>query len=197
MPHHTVAHKRNPEVALDERDEPGLSGGEDDPPPVPPECPTPSEFTIVVADDLSLAPDMAWLGNHLTQALSHISGEHPVLHLDISIVGDEAMITLHAQHQGIEETTDVLTFPMSEPGEEVEISLMICADEAKRQAERRGHAIEKELLLYIIHGVLHCLGFDDHNDKDFQRIHAEEDRILEAIGVGRVFAGDEMGDEAV
>jgi probable rRNA maturation factor len=61
-------------------------------------------------------------------------------------------------------------------------------DEARRQAAGRALPVERELLLYCVHGVLHCLGYDDHDDAEYVRMHAEEDRILEAIGVGRTFA---------
>ena len=44
-----------------------------------------------------------------------------------------------------------------------------------------------QLLLYILHGLLHCAGFDDHDPAEHDRMHTEEDRILTAIGVGPVF----------
>ena len=56
---------------------------------------------------------------------------------------------------------------------------------------RRSHPVERELLLYIIHGILHCLGEDDHDDDAYARMHAREDDLLEAIGVGRTFAAPE------
>ncbi len=56
-----------------------------------------------------------------------------------------------------------------------------------RQARQRGHSVERELLLYAVHGLLHCAGFDDHGTAAFDRMHAEEDRILRAIGIGPIF----------
>ena len=38
-------------------------------------------------------------------------------------------------------------------------------------------------------GILHCAGYEDKSDEGFRAIHAEEDRILAAIGVGPVFGG--------
>ena len=64
---------------------------------------------------------------------------------------------------------------------------MLCLDEAARRSRDLEHPVEHELLLYAIHGVLHVLGHDDHDPAAFERMHAEEDRILEAIGVGPVF----------
>ena len=42
----------------------------------------------------------------------------------------------------------------------------------------------------IVHGILHCCGFDDHDEESHQKMHAEEDRILNAIGVGTVWSSD-------
>jgi probable rRNA maturation factor len=80
----------------------------------------------------------------------------------------------------------------------LDVDLLVCADEAGRQAELRGFTVERELLLYIVHGVLHCLGFDDHNETDSARMHAEEDRLLAAAGVGATYAPAEpMGEGRV
>ena len=69
----------------------------------------------------------------------------------------------------------------------VETDILICLDEATRQASQRGYPFRKELLLYVIHGLLHCLGHDDHEEEDSALMHKVEDAILEAIGVGPVF----------
>jgi ssRNA-specific RNase YbeY (16S rRNA maturation enzyme) len=50
-------------------------------------------------------------------------------------------------------------------------------------------SIEREVLLYALHGILHCAGFDDRTPQDFEAMHAEEDRILLAIDVGATFGG--------
>ena len=76
---------------------------------------------------------------------------------------------------------------------------MICADEARRQARTRGHGPAEELALYIVHGVLHCTGYDDHEDAgDLGAIamHKREDEILSAIGAGVVYAAREAETDA-
>lgn len=112
---------------------------------------------------------------------------HPAHAIDMLIVDDVRMSELHARYLNDPSTTDVLTFDLATAGEASEVEMIICADAAARQAELRGHSVEVEILLYAIHGLLHCAGFDDNTDSDHAKMHAEEDRILEAIGVGRVF----------
>ncbi len=104
------------------------------------------------------------------------------------VVGDEEMARLHEQYANEPGTTDVLTFDLRE-GESgpLDTDVVVCLDEARRQVEGRGHEPGRELLLYILHGVLHCLGFDDHTDEGFARMHAAEDELLTAAGVGPLF----------
>ncbi len=99
------------------------------------------------------------------------------------------MTDLHERHCGLDATTDVLTFPLSGDGEPVDVEIAVCLDEAVRRAVERGHEPERELLLYCLHGLLHCTGWDDHTTEDYDAMHAREDEILRAIGVGDVFRG--------
>lgn len=106
------------------------------------------------------------------------------------------MAAAHVRHSGVEGTTDVLTFDLREDpaaGGALETELLLCVDEARRQAAALGHLAERELLLYALHGVLHCMGEDDHDEAAAARMHAREDRVLTAIGVGATFARGENG----
>ena len=69
----------------------------------------------------------------------------------------------------------------------LDTDILVCIDEAERQSTARGYPCERELLLYTLHGVLHCIGFDDHEQADFEAMHDAEDAVLAAIGVGPVF----------
>lgn len=136
----------------------------------------------IVGLDPGLHP---WLVARLDRALAMLG---PTGEVRVRIVDDESMAAAHQQFSGVAGTTDVLTFDLSEGGRtELDVDILVCRDEAARQAAARGHEAQRELLLYMIHGVLHCLGHDDHDEAAAARMHAEEDRVLEAIGVGRTF----------
>jgi probable rRNA maturation factor len=108
--------------------------------------------------------------------------------LRLRVVHDPVMTDLHQRHTNVPGTTDVLTFDLRPMGlGPVDADIVVCLDEARRQALTRGHAPERELLLYAVHGLLHCLGHDDHDDDAYQHMHAAEDRLLTALGVGPVF----------
>jgi len=108
----------------------------------------------------------------------------------VLIVGDDRMGALHEQHSGDPSTTDVLTFDLrDEPAGPLDADLVVCLDEAERAARERGHGALDELTLYALHGALHCLGYDDGDDASRDRMHAREDEILRAIGVGAIYSG--------
>ncbi len=159
------------------------TGGDDENPP---------EQTGAVLDIVAALPgdrarglDLQWIRVTLAAALDHV--ERRVACVTVKIVDDARMRDLHERHRGSACTTDVLTFDHSDAQGPVEADIVLCLDEAARRAAELGHSIERELVLYALHGVLHCAGFDDRTPEDFEAMHAEEDRILTAVGVGRTF----------
>ena len=139
---------------------------------------------VVDPDRRLSARDLAWLSEQAERALGvlGVTGE-----VRVRVVGDGAMAAAHERYAGEAGTTDVLTFDLSEGEKSLDTDILVCSDEAARQAGARGHEPVRELLLYIIHGVLHCLGHDDHDEAAAARMHAEEDRVLVAMGVGPVY----------
>lgn len=76
----------------------------------------------------------------------------------------------------------------------LDVDLALCVDEADRHGALRSGRLREELLLYLIHGVLHCLGHDDADEASARRMHEREDEILRAIGVGDVYAPSHEGE---
>ena len=191
------------ETAAGDRNEPGsCPADEAELPPEPDESPNaPDASSTGCGTDVSVSvlpgapqiPNIDWLQQHLRTAVAAI--DHPVSRVSVLIVNDDRMIELHRRHLAINETTDVLTFPVPHAGEAIDVDIAICLDEATRQAQQHDHRIEHELLLYALHGVLHCAGFDDHGEDDYRAMHEEEDRILRAIGVGATFKRSRTGHD--
>lgn len=141
-------------------------------------------------------PALHWLASMARRAAAALGATGEAR---IRIVGDDEMDRAHRQYKGIAGTTDVLTFdyaatagaplarsPMARA--ELDADILICADEAARQAAGRSAEPAPELLLYIVHGMLHCLGHDDLTEADAAAMHRREDEVLTAIGVGPVYA---------
>ena len=163
-------------------EEPGSSTSGDVPPePGPTRQPAEPETKIELhAGDLPVEA-VAQLQEGIRQVIPLL--ERPVAEVSIRVVGDREMTDLHARWKDSPVTTDVVTFDLSDsPSDPLRVDLAICLDEAIRQSDSREHQVEDELLLYVIHGLLHCCGHDDQDEASATAIHAEEDRLLQAIG---------------
>lgn len=106
----------------------------------------------------------------------------------VRVVDDAAMGAAHERYSGVSGTTDVLTFDLRDGEGPLDTDLLVCLDEASRRGEEGGHEPVRELLLYVVHGMLHCMGHDDVTESGAAAMHEEEDRVLERIGVGATYA---------
>ncbi|MCP4834445.1 MAG: rRNA maturation RNase YbeY [Phycisphaera sp.] len=174
----------------DEGDQRANAGG--DPSEPPPGSTIGTDSSVTIGQEPSVELDVAdarWLADHLGDALGvmePLSEGHRVAQVSIRVVGDPTMSEAHLKWCGVEGSTDVITFHGIESNG-LHVDLLLCIDEAERRSAELGHETRRELLLYAVHGVLHCLGHDDRDPDSFERMHREEDRVLRAIGVGPVF----------
>ncbi len=172
---------------------PGTLAEPDEPPDPGPRSGTGGASVTAVEIDRALgAPgfddlDLPWLEARLVEAIAQIS--RPVGQVGVCLADDALMRRQHRKFIGRERTTDVLAFETSTSPDPIEVDIIVSVDEAARAAARLGHPVERELLLYCLHGVLHCAGFNDKTAPEYKAMHAEEDRILSAIGVGPTFHG--------
>lgn len=137
-------------------------------------------MTELLAEGLVGAADAEWIRSHLDRLLPLAA---PALtRCTVKLVEDGEMARLHGRFLGDPTTTDVMTFC-----DGAEVDLAVCVPEAQRRAAQLGHGVREELLLYALHGLLHAAGMDDRTPEDFARMHAEEDRLLAAVGLASVF----------
>lgn len=66
-------------------------------------------------------------------------------------------------------------------GRRIAGDIMISTDAVLVNARRFGTRPEEELVLYVIHGILHLLGCDDHRPRDTKRMRAKEKELLEVV----------------
>ncbi len=119
--------------------------------------------------------------------------------LSLAMVGDATMASLHEEFLRIPGPTDVLTFELDHDshGRVISGEVVICVPEARRQAKKRRSPVERELLLYALHGMLHLIGFDDRTDAGYRNMHEKEDEVLTELGAGPVFAAPRRADTGV
>jgi len=107
--------------------------------------------------------------------------------LAVRFVDDEEMAELNESFRGKASTTDVLSFPGEESREGRHLGdIAVSVPTARRQAAAAGHGLERELRMLLLHGVLHCLGYDHESDRG--EMDALEKRLRRRL-LGREVTG--------
>jgi probable rRNA maturation factor len=108
--------------------------------------------------------------------------------INIAIVDDIGIRDLNKKFLNSEANTDCISFDLSDDENQAKIfDLAVNGEMALRQANQRGHSSQAELALYITHGLLHNLGFDDSTEEKARKMHETEDEILQEFGYGLVY----------
>jgi len=142
--------------------------------------------------EVSRRADAPWEASEqrIRQAIEHVLRRHQRREATVSValVNDPHIAELNECYLGHQGPTDVLSFDLSEEGAaRLEGQIVISLDTAAREAGRRGHAAEAEVLLYCVHGMLHLLGYGDAEPEQAARMHRREDELLSELGVGVVY----------
>ncbi len=155
-------------------------------------------FHIDFEDELSL--DQA---HALEKALEGFVQTDVPLSVELVFVDEAEIRRLNRETRNIDKVTDVLSYPgmdgikgkalkkadhpfeIDEEGRLVIGSIALCVKRAREQAEEYGHSYERELNYLIVHGVMHCLGYDHIEESDRAQMREKEEYILEKLGIAR------------
>lgn len=96
--------------------------------------------------------------------------------LEIIFLSDSAIRLLNRRYKGRNISTDVLSFELGELGE-----VIISSDTALRNSRIFNTSFEEEIVLYIIHGILHLFGYDDETAGAKNRMSKKENGIRERL----------------
>lgn len=104
--------------------------------------------------------------------------------VSIALVDDRVSRRLNREHRGKDMATDVLSFPVGPQASgprPVLGDLAIATGVARRQAREHGHALNTELRILALHGLLHLLGYD--HEQDDGRMARAEARLSRRAGL--------------
>ena len=102
--------------------------------------------------------------------------------VSLAFVDNATIHQINKRYLQHDEPTDVLSFPLSEPdARRLAGELVIGAEVGKAQAESRGHDVQAELALYVIHGLLHLCGYDDKTEAKAKEMRKRERHFLEVL----------------
>ena len=106
--------------------------------------------------------------------------------LSIVLCDDATIHPLNRDYRGKDKPTDVLSFAQRE-GEFAFLEdnllgdVIISMETTRRQADERGHSVETELRVLLVHGILHLLGYDHIEDDEAEIMEAKEREILRLL----------------
>jgi probable rRNA maturation factor len=118
--------------------------------------------------------------------------------LSIALVDDAAIRTMNREQRGIDQATDVLSFPLLEhlqsAGEGFALppdaprhlgDVVISYERAAAQAAEYDHSFNREVCYLLAHGVLHLLGYDHVEEREQVAMRAREEAALAPLGLTR------------
>ncbi len=146
-------------------------------------------MSIEVANESGVAVDEVSLISVARFALDEM-GINPLAELSVLLLDVEAMTELHVKWMGEEGPTDVMSFPMDEletarrpdeagPGPALLGDIVLCPAVAAPQAASAGHALDDELHLLTVHGVLHLLGYDHAEPAEEREMFRLQNELLD------------------
>lgn len=103
--------------------------------------------------------------------------------ISIAVVDDPTIHALNRQFLAHDWPTDVLSFVLDASNAHLDGEIVLSADTAAAAAIELGTTAEREQLLYVVHGMLHLVGYDDQSPADAERMRAAERRYLRECGV--------------
>jgi probable rRNA maturation factor len=117
--------------------------------------------------------------------------------LSIVLTDNRHIRDLNREYLGRNGVTDVISFPLEDldwpdghcSNGGINGEIIASAELAVQQAQTTNTDPRAELMLYLVHGLLHLMGYDDRKPEQARQMHAREDVLIEELGFGCVYAG--------
>jgi probable rRNA maturation factor len=138
---------------------------------------------VFIADEQDLAVD----ADELLAVARHVVAARRVpqeMELSLLLVDEQTIADLNEEHLGKQGPTDVLAFPIDEPGESLPGApsvlgdVVLCPAVAHAQAASLGRTPAAELRLLTVHGILHLLGMDHATPAEEREMFGLTDELL-------------------
>lgn len=133
----------------------------------------------------------------LVAALLRREGRDPDVELSVLFCDDPLIQSLNREYRGLDQPTDVLSFPQEEPlaptptaeppasrvpGQPTVLGdIVISLETAQRQARAQRHSLRREVEWLLLHGALHLLGYDDAAEEGLQSMLDRQEAVLKEL----------------
>ncbi len=106
--------------------------------------------------------------------------------VSLAVVDNATIAKLNRKHLHRRGPTDVLAYNLHDindagPAPIIWGEIVVSAEEAQQQAKERKLPFKSELLLYVIHGALHLVGFDDQTESDRRELEDKQGYYLDLV----------------
>jgi probable rRNA maturation factor len=132
-----------------------------------------------------------------TSAFPQLANSERPVELSVRLTGDDEVRALNGQWRRKDKPTNVLSFPQTEPAElagtaddgpELMLGdLVLARGVCEAEAAHKGVSVEQHATHLMVHGTLHLLGYDHHDDRDAADMEAREVRALERLGIANPY----------
>jgi len=121
-------------------------------------------------------------------ALEH--GGRSGVRIGVVLVDEPTLTRMHVELFDDPTPTDVISIDLGDDGvvdehagaDTLDGELYVSLDRAREVAARRGVSLARETSLYVVHGVLHLCGHDDHDDDERAAMRVAEARVMRSLG---------------
>jgi rRNA maturation RNase YbeY len=143
--------------------------------------PPPSPYSVAILNQSGRRTPRALISSAISSALA-VGGAEPG-EVSVFLCDDDAIRELNRTYRGIDEPTDVLTFPSNDVDGAPIGDIAISVPYAERQASARGVSLNQEIGYLAIHGALHLLGYDDESEADRSEMVRQMNKVAAAAGL--------------
>jgi len=113
--------------------------------------------------------------------------------LSVRLTGNNEVRALNAEWRAKDKPTNVLSFPLAEPKDFISAKLagaelllgdiVLARGICEGEAADKGVSVEAHAAHLLVHGTLHLLGYDHHDDTEAADMEAREVRALARLGI--------------
>ena len=145
-------------------------------------------------DDLARRAAVAAIAE---SAFPELAASPRPVEISVRLAGDEEVRALNSEWRGKDKATNVLSFPMAEEDDFADANVLeqelllgdiiLARGVCQSEAADKGVTVEDHATHLLVHGTLHLLGYDHHDDSEAADMEAREVRALARLGIANPY----------